>query len=84
MHKILVTGSRGVIGSYLVKMLKERGHEVFGIDLSHFIGERGWQHPMSEGEYCYARCDIADFRQLSRVFEENGPFDYVYNTAAEF
>ena len=30
------------------------------------------------------RCDISDYRQLSRVFEDLGPFDYVYNCAAEF
>lgn len=84
MSRILVTGSRGVIGSYLVKILKSRGHEVFGIDISHDIGEVGWQHDMSAGEDCYARCDIADYRQLLRVFQEKGPFQFVYNAAAEF
>ena len=32
----------------------------------------------------YARCDVGDFRQLERVFERCGPFDYVYHCAAEF
>jgi len=32
----------------------------------------------------YARCDIGEFRQVERVFESLGPFDYVYNCAAEF
>lgn len=84
MSKVLVTGSRGVIGSYLVKILKSRGNDVFGIDIVHDIGEVGWQHNMSAGDNYYARCDISDYRQLSRVFEINGPFDFVYNTAAEF
>ncbi len=82
--KILITGSKGVVGSWLEKMLKAKGHEVFGIDLFHDIGERGWQHTMSKGDFFYARCDISNFRQLSRIFEEAGPFDVVYNTAAEF
>lgn len=84
MSRILVTGSRGVIGSYLVKILKENGHEVFGIDISHDIGEVGWQHPMSADANFYARCDISNYRQLSRIFEVGEPFDFVYNTAAEF
>jgi dTDP-glucose 4,6-dehydratase len=82
--KILITGSKGVVGSWLEKMLKAKGHEVFGIDLFHAVGERGWQHTMSKGDFFYARCDISNFRQLSRIFEEAGPFDVVYNTAAEF
>lgn len=84
MSTILVTGSRGVIGSYLVRILKEKGHEVFGVDISHDIGETGWQHTMSADDNFYARCDISNFRQLCRVFENNEPFDFVYNTAAEF
>ncbi|MFG0336077.1 MAG: NAD-dependent epimerase/dehydratase family protein, partial [Maioricimonas sp. JB049] len=32
----------------------------------------------------YARCDVGEFRQLERVFERMGPFDYVYHAAAEF
>jgi dTDP-glucose 4,6-dehydratase len=32
----------------------------------------------------YARADVGEFRQIERVFERMGPFDYVYNCAAEF
>jgi dTDP-glucose 4,6-dehydratase len=32
----------------------------------------------------YARCDIGEFRQIERVVEQMGPFDYVYHCAAEF
>ncbi|MFH1894755.1 MAG: NAD(P)-dependent oxidoreductase [Patescibacteria group bacterium] len=84
MAKILITGSKGVLGSYLIKMLEERGHKVFGIDLYHAQGEAGWEHEMSKGNFNYSRCDIADFRQLERVFEKAGPFDFIYHTAAEF
>src|SRR5258706_13490357 len=84
MPKILVTGSKGVIGSYLTEVLLKKGHHVFGLDLYHDQGEVGWQHEMSKGAFTYARCDVADFRQLERIFEKAGPFDFVYHAAAEF
>ena len=84
MKRILVTGSRGVVGSYLVKMLREKGHFVFGIDLTHQYGEIGFEHEMAKTEFNYARRDVGEFRQLERVFEKAGPFDFVYHTAAEF
>ena len=31
--KILVTGSKGFLGSYVVNLLKERGHEVSEYDI---------------------------------------------------
>jgi dTDP-glucose 4,6-dehydratase len=68
----------------LVKILQERNHTVFGIDLRHGLGEVGWEHEMSKSSFSYSRCDVSDFRQLERVFEKAGPFDFVYHTAAEF
>lgn len=84
MARILVTGSKGVVGTMLSQMLRERGHDVFGIDLQHHDGEVGWEHSMSKSEFTYARCDVGNFRELERVFEKAGPFDFVYHTAAEF
>ena len=84
MARILVTGSKGAVGTWLVQKLEERGHSVFGVDLTHELGETGWEHEMSRGTFSYSRCDISDFRQLERVFEKAGPFDFVYNCAAEF
>ncbi len=84
MARILITGNRGVVGSWLEKILKERGHQVFGLDLFHQVGSVGFEHEMSRGQFNYARCDVANFRQLERVFEKAGPFDYVYHCAAEF
>ena len=82
--KILVTGSKGVVGQKLVLELKKRGHNVFGIDIQHHPGERGYIQRMSNEEWTYSRCDIGEFRQIDRVFKEAGPFDLVYNCAAEF
>ncbi|WP_035804685.1 NAD-dependent epimerase/dehydratase family protein [Lunatimonas lonarensis] len=82
--KILITGSKGVVGNALASELKSRGKTVFGIDLTHDMGERGFEQKMFEGPWEYARCDIREYRQLERIFKEVGPFDMVYNCAAEF
>ena len=82
--RILVTGSKGVIGQKLVSELKTRGHSVFGVDLLHHEGERGYIQKMGNENWEYARCDIGEFRQLERVFKTTGPYDMVYNCAAEF
>jgi dTDP-glucose 4,6-dehydratase len=70
MAKILVTGSKGTLGSRLVEVLKNRGHEVWEVDLQHHPGEK------------YLRADIAEYRQLEHVFEQS--YDYVFHLAAEF
>jgi dTDP-glucose 4,6-dehydratase len=82
--KILVTGSKGVVGQKLVGELQSRGHKVFGIDIQHHPGETGYIQRMSNEEWIYSRCDIGEYRQIERVFKNAGPFDLVYNCAAEF
>ncbi len=84
MSKILITGSKGVVGKWLTNILIEKGHEVFGLDIFHDPRESGWEHQMFFSPTSYARCDISEFRQLERYFHRFGPFDFVYNTAAEF
>ncbi len=70
MSKILVTGSKGTLGTPLVAELRRRGHEVWGCDLQH------------QADQQYFRADVAQYRQLERVFEQD--YDYVYHLAAEF
>jgi dTDP-glucose 4,6-dehydratase len=82
--KILITGVLGSIGSILKQKLLNKNHIVFGIDLPHAPGECGFIQTMSSEHQDYCRCDIGEFRQLERVIENFGPFDMVYNTAAEF
>lgn len=84
MARILITGSRGVVGTHLVRILRERGHFVFGVDRDHAVGETGFEHEMAEVDFTYARCDVSEFRQIERVFDKAGPFDFVYHAAAEF
>jgi len=83
MH-ILITGSKGVIGQKITKELKQRGHNIFGIDLLHHAGEIGFMQVMSHENWEYAKCDIGEYRQIERIILEAGPFDLIYNCAAEF
>lgn len=81
---ILVTGGLGTVGSGLIRELKARGHQVVSCDLPHQHDEVGFSLRTDVERPHYARCDIGEFRQIERVIERLGPFDYVYNCAAEF
>jgi dTDP-glucose 4,6-dehydratase len=82
--RILVTGGLGTVGAGLVNGLRDRGHHVVSLDLAHQPDEIGFTLRTDVETPGYARCDIGEFRQLERVFDRLGPFDYVYNAAAEF
>ena len=71
--RVLITGSLGTIGVPLTFELANRGNAVFGCDLRHADQEQD----------TYMRADVADFRQLERVFAEYQP-EAVYHLAAEF
>src|SRR5438552_265192 len=81
---ILVTGGNGTVGAGLVKELRHRGHWVVSCDRSHREDETGFSLRTDVGKPTYARCDVGEFRQIERVVESLGPFDYVFHAAAEF
>lgn len=83
-HRILVTGGLGTVGAGLVNGLRERGHHVVTIDQYHSADEVGFTLRTDVEVPLYARCDVGEFRQLERVFDRLGPFDFVYHCAAEF
>jgi dTDP-glucose 4,6-dehydratase len=82
--RILVTGGLGTVGGGLVNELRTRGHHVVSCDLPHQPNEIGFSLTPDLEIPLYARCDVSEFRQIERVFERMGPFDYVYHCAAEF
>ena len=82
--RILVTGGRGTLGQGIVQEFRNRGHDVFSVDIAHGSDEVGFSLRTDETKPYYARCDVGEYRQLERVFESFGPVDYVYHTAAEF
>jgi dTDP-glucose 4,6-dehydratase len=82
--RILVTGGLGILGAGLVKELRSRDHHVVSCDLPHQPDEVGFSLRTDVKVPLYARCDVGEFRQIERVFERMGPFDYVFHCAAEF
>lgn len=82
--RILVTGGLGTVGAGLIGELRGRGHHVVSCDLHHQPDEIGFSLRTDVEAPVYARSDVGEFRQLERVFERCGPFDYVYHCAAEF
>jgi dTDP-glucose 4,6-dehydratase len=82
--RILVTGGLGTIGRALGGPLRDLGHEVVSLDVTHGAEELGFSLRTDVAEPSYVRCDVGEYRQLERVFEKAGPFDLVYHAAAEF
>ena len=70
--KILITGSKGVIGSKLSEVLKEKGHDVFGLDLFHC--DENYGHGLGKvSNDNYFRCDISEYRQVERIVNYFNP-----------
>lgn len=84
MARILVTGGLGVVGAGLVRELRERHHDVVACDLAHQPDEVAFGLQGDLREPHYARCDVGEYRQLVRLFDHFGRFDYVFHCAAEF
>lgn len=79
--KILITGSKGCIGSVLTQELKNRNHIVFELDRSHAANEHAFTMGYApDGNYF--KCDIGEFRQLQRIIDFVKP-EIVYHLAAE-
>lgn len=71
MKRLLITGSIGLIGSILMKRLKD-DFELIGIDIKEI--DDGKRH---------FKVDISDFKQLCNVFEKIGKIDYIIHLAAD-
>lgn len=70
--KILVTGGAGFIGTNLCNELRSRGYTVIACDIYNTDRDD------------YIRCDVRNYRQLEKMFDDFGPFDFVYHLAAEY
>jgi len=82
--RVLVTGGMGTLGRGVVQELLARGYEVVSADIGHGPDEVGFSLRTDIPSPTYVRCDVGEHRQMERVFETMGPFQYVYHTAAEF
>lgn len=71
--RILVTGSRGMIGSCLVQALLKQGHEVIGVDRAEAAA--------AEAQYQYCRADLGDLNALTDIIDKQ-QVDRVIHLAA--
>lgn len=78
--KALVTGGAGLIGSHIVDLLIEKGHQVRIIDNlakpTHLKGKPAWIHPEAE----FMLGDIRQREDLDRALEG---IDWVFHQAAD-
>lgn len=71
MSEILVTGGTGFIGTNLADELRDRGHDVWTLDVAFSNDDRHY------------RADVGEYRQVADVLEDHD-FEYVYHAAAEY
>lgn len=79
--KVLVAGGAGFIGSNLVDLLLEKGHEVVCVD-NYFIGTKAnIAHLEGNSKFKMYESDLCDFEALSKIFAEE-KIEYVFHLAA--
>ena len=90
--KVLVTGAAGFIGFHTASHLLARGDDVVGLDAVNDYYDPALkearlrslsdQSRKGQGEWTFARSDLADGDAVKRVFSEHG-FDRVIHLAAQ-
>ena len=81
--KVIVTGGAGFIGSNLVRLLLERGHEVLNIDALTYAGNiHSLDGSADSPAYRFLHADVRDASLMRRTLREYGP-DWVMHLAAE-
>jgi dTDP-L-rhamnose 4-epimerase len=78
--KALVTGGAGLIGSHIVDLLIEKGHQVVVLDNlaqpTHLKGQPDWIHPQAEFR-------LGDVRNREDLDESLDGVDWVFHQAAD-
>ena len=81
--KILVTGGSGFIGSAVVRMAVERGHDVVNVDaLTYAANPANVASVADRSAYAFEKVDIRDADAVNAVFAKHDP-DAVMHLAAE-
>ena len=79
--KILVAGGAGFIGSNLMDVLLEKGHEVVCVDDFSLGSKENICHLKTEKRFCFYEMDICDKDKLVNVMQQEKP-EYVMHLAA--
>lgn len=81
MSKCLVTGGAGLIGSHIVDLLVEKGHEVTVIDnlepITHPNGRPNW---INKTLKCFLDRDVSDCDAIQHTIRDG--IDYIFHQAA--
>ncbi|MDP5307124.1 dTDP-glucose 4,6-dehydratase [Paracoccus spongiarum] len=81
--RILVTGGAGFIGSAVVRLAVQRGHQVINVDaLTYAANPENVASVAGSPLYAFEQVDIRDRAALDRVFADHRP-DAVMHLAAE-
>ncbi len=81
--KILVTGGAGFIGSSVIRLVIERGHDVVNVDsLTYAANLENLTSISDHPRYAFEKADIRDRERLDQVFAAHSP-DVVMHLAAE-
>lgn len=74
-HRILLTGSNGLLGQKIVNLLRDRQH-------THLLASaRGVnRHPVRHG-YTYAEADLTDYSRWKEIFAEFRPTTLIHTAA---
>ena len=79
--KVFVAGGAGFIGSNLIEMLLEQGHEVVCVD-NYFIGtKQNIEGFFDNSNFTFYEQDLCNFDALSVIFEKE-QVEYVFHLAA--
>jgi dTDP-glucose 4,6-dehydratase len=81
--KLLVTGGAGFIGSAVVRLAMQRGHEVVNLDALTYAACLDNLAPVADmAGYTFVKADICDREALDAIFSKHQP-DAVMHLAAE-
>lgn len=81
LHKILVTGGAGFIGSAFVRQVAKSGYKIAVIDKLTYAGDLTRLKEV-RGKYKFYKADICNQRQIEPIFSKESP-DFIVNFAAE-
>lgn len=83
--KVLVTGALGFVGANLARFFSDHlGAEVIGVDNRYKLAGSTNNHALIEDSGVrYEYCDIRNNDDVVSIFSEFGPFDCIFNMAAQ-